>query len=63
MIPQRIHPYDHYICSGQPSVDITTKPEFLQFARTSAMDPTTATVITEPTQLGRNVSVLHYRQS
>jgi hypothetical protein len=58
VIPQRIHPYEHYICSSQYSVDVTTKQRrFLQFARTSAIDPTTETKYKDPTQLGRNVNI------
>lgn len=36
---------------------MTAKPRFLQFARTIAMDPTTATTIKDPTQLGMYVSI------
>jgi hypothetical protein len=57
VIPQSIHPYEHYICSSQRSVDMSTEPQLLQFARTSAMDPTTATTIKDPTQLRRNFSI------
>ena len=58
MIPQRIHPYEHNICSSQYPVDVTTKPKrILQFARTSAIDPTTATTYKDPTQLGKNVNI------
>jgi hypothetical protein len=57
VFPQRVHPYEHYICSSQCPVDVATKPRLLQFAGTSDMDPTTATTITEPTQLSINVSI------
>ena len=37
---------------------MTTKPRwFLQFARTSAIDPATETTYKDPTQLGRNVNI------
>ena len=57
VIPQRIHPDKHYICSSQFSVDMAIVSRFLQFARTIAMDPTTATTIKDPTQLRINVSI------
>lgn len=43
--------------SSQRSVDVSTKPRLLQFARTIAIDPTTATTIKDPTQLDRTLSI------
>ena len=43
--------------SSQRSVDVSTEPRLLQFARTIAIDPTTATTIKDPTQLDRTLSI------
>ena len=43
--------------SSQRSVDMSTEPQLLQFARTIAIDPTTATTIKDPIQLDRTFSI------